>query len=232
MKDLTRAWVLKAEADLETANREVAVEERPNYDAVCFHAHQCAERYLKARLQQEDIPFPETNHLVVLLHLCLDLEPSWIDCIDHLRFLTSALMHVQEAEAVARELSGPVWVVKSQIHAGGRGAGHFKNDSDGRGGVCVVKSIEEVGKAAEAMLGSVLITRQTGPEGREVKRVYIEEGADIQRELYLGMLVDRANGRVTVVASTEGGMEIEEVAAKTPDKIIKVLLILFDRVLS
>lgn len=101
MKLLTRAWVLKAEADLDTAGRELEASERPNYDAVCFHAHQCAERYLKARLQQDEVPFPETNHLVVLLHLCLDLEPAWIDCIDHLRFLTSALMHVQEAESVA-----------------------------------------------------------------------------------------------------------------------------------
>ncbi|PWC51524.1 succinyl-CoA synthetase subunit beta, partial [Azospirillum sp. TSA6c] len=128
----------------------------------------------------------------------------------------------QEAETVARELGGPVWVVKSQIHAGGRGAGRFKNNPEGKGGVRVVKSIEEVGKNAAEMLNSVLVTKQTGAEGREVKRLYIEEGADIKRELYLGMLIDRATGRVTIMASTEGGMEIEEVAHNTPEKIIKV----------
>ncbi|HEX7006060.1 MAG TPA: ATP-grasp domain-containing protein, partial [Alphaproteobacteria bacterium] len=88
-----------------------------------------------------------------------------------------------EAEKVARELGGPVWVVKSQIHAGGRGAGRFKDDPKGKGGVRVVKSIEEVKAAAAAMLGHVLVTKQTGPAGREVKRVYIEEGCDIKREL-------------------------------------------------
>ncbi|HYG84777.1 MAG TPA: ATP-grasp domain-containing protein, partial [Azospirillum sp.] len=118
----------------------------------------------------------------------------------------------QEAETVARELGGPVWVVKSQIHAGGRGAGRFKGNEQGKGGVRVVKSVEEVGKNAADMLGKVLVTKQTGPEGKEVKRIYVEEGADIKRELYLGMLVDRASGTVTVIASTEGGMEIEEVA--------------------
>src|SRR5437763_16209618 len=92
-----------------------------------------------------------------------------------------------EAEAVARELGGPIWVVKSQIHAGGRGAGRFKNDPHGRGGVRVVKSVEEVGADAAAMLGHVLVTKQTGPAGKEVKRVYVEEGCDIARELYLGM---------------------------------------------
>ena len=128
----------------------------------------------------------------------------------------------QEAETVARELGGPVWVVKSQIHAGGRGAGRFKDNPEGKGGVRVVKSIEEVGKNASEMLGHVLVTKQTGPEGREVKRIYVEEGADIKRELYLGMLTDRATGRVTIMASTEGGMEIEEVAHNTPEKIVKV----------
>jgi succinyl-CoA synthetase beta subunit len=128
----------------------------------------------------------------------------------------------EEAESVARQLGGSVWVVKSQIHAGGRGAGHFANDPSGKGGVRVVKSVEDVGKNAAAMLGQVLVTKQTGPEGREVKRVYIEEGCDIKRELYLGMLVDRATGRVTLMASTEGGMEIEEVAAAHPEKILKV----------
>jgi len=127
-----------------------------------------------------------------------------------------------EAEKVARELGGPVWVVKSQIHAGGRGAGRFKDDSNGKGGVRVVKSIDEVKKNAAAMIGKTLITKQTGPKGKEVKRIYVEEGCDIKRELYLGMLVDRGTHRVTIMASTEGGMDIEEVAHKTPEKIIKI----------
>jgi len=118
-----------------------------------------------------------------------------------------------EAEAVARELGGPVWVVKAQIHAGGRGKG---------GGVKVVRSLDEVKAAAEAMIGMTLVTHQTGPAGREVKRVYVEEGCDIARELYLGMLIDRDAQRVVMMASTEGGVEIEEVAAKSPDKILKV----------
>ncbi len=127
-----------------------------------------------------------------------------------------------EAEKVARELGGPVWVVKSQIHAGGRGAGRFKDDPNGKGGVRVVKSIDEVKKNAAAMIGKTLITKQTGPKGKEVKRIYVEEGCDIKRELYLGMLVDRGTHRVTIMASTEGGMDIEEVAHKTPEKIIKI----------
>ena len=126
----------------------------------------------------------------------------------------------QEAEGVARELGGPVWVVKSQIHAGGRGAGKFKGNPDGKGGVRVVKSIEQVGRDTLEMLGHVLITKQTGPEGKEVKRVYIEEGCDIKRELYLSMLIDRGSSQVTIIASTEGGMAIEDVAAATPEKII------------
>ena len=118
-----------------------------------------------------------------------------------------------EAEAVAKDLGGPVWVVKAQIHAGGRGKG---------GGVKVVKSVEDVRDAANQMLGMQLITHQTGPAGKEVKRVYVEQGCDIARELYLSFLIDRATSRITVMASTEGGMDIEEVAAKTPDKILKV----------
>src|SRR3954451_20759559 len=129
-----------------------------------------------------------------------------------------------EAEKVANELGGPVWVVKSQIHAGGRGAGRFQNNPEGKGGVRVVKSVEDVVSNAGEMLGQVLVTKQTGPAGKEVKRLYIEEGADIKRELYLGLLIDRATSRVTIMASTEGGMEIEEVAAKTPDKILKVAI--------
>jgi succinyl-CoA synthetase beta subunit len=121
----------------------------------------------------------------------------------------------KEAEKVAAELGGPVWVVKAQIHAGGRGKA---------GGVKVVKNGADVPGVAKAMLGMKLVTHQTGPEGKEVKRVYIEEGCDIARELYLGMLIDRATGRVTLMASTEGGMDIEEVAAKTPEKILRVAI--------
>ncbi|MDE0059550.1 MAG: acetate--CoA ligase family protein, partial [Defluviicoccus sp.] len=118
-----------------------------------------------------------------------------------------------EAVDAANALGGPVWVVKAQIHAGGRGKG---------GGVRVVRSVDDVRDAAQAMIGMNLVTHQTGPEGRRVKRVYIEEGCDIARELYLGMLVDRETGRVTVMASTEGGVEIERVAADAPEKIITV----------
>jgi len=118
-----------------------------------------------------------------------------------------------EAVKAAEQLGGPVWVVKAQIHAGGRGKG---------GGVKVVKSIDEVRAEAERMLGMTLVTHQTGPEGKEVGRVYIEEGSDIARELYLSALVDRATSRVSFIASTEGGMDIEEVAEKTPEKIITV----------
>ncbi len=114
---------------------------------------------------------------------------------------------------MAKELGGPVWVVKAQIHAGGRGKG---------GGVKVVKSIEDVTAAVKQMIGMRLVTHQTGPQGKDVKRVYIEDGCDIARELYLGMLIDRTTSRVTVMASTEGGMEIEEVAAETPEKILRV----------
>lgn len=129
-----------------------------------------------------------------------------------------------DAVAAAEKLGGPVYVVKSQIHAGGRGAGHFANDPDRStgGGVRVVKSIDAVKDAARFMLGNTLVTKQTGPEGKEVKRLYIEAGCDIARELYLSLLVDRATSRVTIVASTEGGMDIETVAEETPEKIIQV----------
>jgi len=130
----------------------------------------------------------------------------------------------EEAEAAARELGGPVWVVKSQIHAGGRGAGRFQDDPDGAGGVRVCKSLDQVKANAGKMLGHVLVTKQTGAAGKEVKRLYIEDGCDIARELYLGMLIDRATSRITIMASTEGGMEIEEVAARTPEKILKVAI--------
>jgi succinyl-CoA synthetase beta subunit len=127
-----------------------------------------------------------------------------------------------EAVEGAKKLPGPVYVVKSQIHAGGRGAGRFKEDPNGKGGVRVVKSIEDVKAAAEAMIGKTLVTKQTGPAGKVVSRVYVEDGCDIKRELYLGLLVDRDTSRVVIMASTEGGMEIEEVAANHPEKILKV----------
>ncbi|MEE3503156.1 ADP-forming succinate--CoA ligase subunit beta [Acidiphilium acidophilum] len=128
----------------------------------------------------------------------------------------------EEAAQAAAKLPGPVYVVKSQIHAGGRGAGHFKDDPQGKGGVRIAKSPAEVGAAAEAMLGHTLITRQTGPHGRVVRRVYVEAGCDIKRELYLSLLVDRAKSEIVIMASTEGGMEIEEVAEHHPEKIIRV----------
>ncbi len=127
-----------------------------------------------------------------------------------------------EAAAAARKLPGPVYVVKSQIHAGGRGAGRFADDPSGKGGVRIAKSPEEVARAAEAMIGHVLVTKQTGAAGRRVNRVYVEAGCDIKRELYLSLLIDRATSRVTIMASTEGGMEIEEVAAHHPEKILRV----------
>jgi len=128
----------------------------------------------------------------------------------------------EEAVKAAESLPGPVYVVKSQIHAGGRGAGHFAEDPAGKGGVRVVKSIADAKAAAEAMLGKTLVTKQTGEAGKLVSRVYVEDGCDIKRELYLGLLVDRDTSRVTIMASTEGGMEIEEVAEHHPEKILKV----------
>jgi succinyl-CoA synthetase beta subunit len=121
----------------------------------------------------------------------------------------------EEAEAAARALGGPTWVVKAQIHAGGRGKG---------GGVKLARSVEEVRQLAAQMLGMTLVTYQTGPAGRQVRRVYVEDGCDIARELYLAALIDRAEARLTLIASTEGGVDIEEVAAKTPEKIIKVAI--------
>ncbi len=129
-----------------------------------------------------------------------------------------------EASTAAVKLGGKIWVVKSQIHAGGRGAGHFADNPDGGGGVRLAKSDTEVRAHAEAMLGKTLVTKQTGPEGKEVKRIYIEEGCDIARELYLSLLVDRETSRIMIVASTEGGMDIEAVAEETPEKIATVAI--------
>jgi succinyl-CoA synthetase beta subunit len=127
-----------------------------------------------------------------------------------------------EAAAAAEKLPGPIYVVKSQIHAGGRGAGRFEDDPNGGGGVRVVRSIDEVRAVADAMIGHVLITKQTGGAGRSVHRVYVEAGCEIARELYFSLLVDRLSGRIVLVASSEGGMEIEEVAANNPEKILRV----------
>ncbi len=131
-----------------------------------------------------------------------------------------AIMDAGDAKAAAEELGGPIWVVKSQIHAGGRGKGKFKGNEDGAGGVRVVKSVEEVVSNAKEMLGEVLVTHQTGPAGKQVNRLYIEDGANIKRELYLSLLVDRETSRISFIASTEGGMDIEQVAADTPEKIL------------
>ena len=128
---------------------------------------------------------------------------------------------VEEAVKAAEQLGGPVFVVKSQIHAGGHGKGKFQGlGPDAKGGVRVLKSVEDVKTNAAEMLGRVLVTHQTGPAGKQVNRLYIEEGAAIAKEFYLSLLVDRETSRVSVVASTEGGMDIEDVARATPEKII------------
>src|ERR687884_284464 len=127
---------------------------------------------------------------------------------------------VEDVEAAAKELGGPVWVVKSQIHAGGRGKGKFKEaDAGDKGGVRLARSADEVKTYVRQMLGRTLVTVQTGPAGKQVGRLYIEEGSDIASEFYLSALVDRATSRVAFVVSTEGGMDIETVAHDTPEKI-------------
>jgi succinyl-CoA synthetase beta subunit len=131
-----------------------------------------------------------------------------------------AAMSADEAVAAAEKLPGPLWVVKAQIHAGGRGKGKFKElGPDAKGGVRLARSVEEVRAASEEMLGKTLVTIQTGPEGKQVQRLYITDGVDIAQEFYLALLVDRGSGRIAVVASTEGGMDIEAVAHDTPEKI-------------
>ncbi len=134
-----------------------------------------------------------------------------------------AITSADEAADAAAKLPGPLYVVKSQIHAGGRGKGKFKElGAEAKGGVRLAKSIDEVVANAKEMLGNTLVTKQTGPAGKQVNRLYIEDGADIARELYLSILIDRTTGAVAFVVSTEGGMDIEAVAEETPDRIITV----------
>ncbi|MCP8895963.1 ADP-forming succinate--CoA ligase subunit beta [Shinella daejeonensis] len=136
-----------------------------------------------------------------------------------------AIFSADEAEAAARKLPGPLYVVKSQIHAGGRGKGKFKElGPDAKGGVRLARSVEDVVANSREMLGNTLVTKQTGEAGKQVNRLYIEDGADIDRELYLSILVDRSVGKVAFVVSTEGGMDIEAVAEETPEKIVTVAI--------
>ena len=127
-----------------------------------------------------------------------------------------------DIDTAVDSIQTPVMVVKSQIHAGGRGAGKFKDSGDEKGGVRVCFSKDEAKDNAKKMFGKTLVTKQTGPSGKQVNRLYIEEGCDIKKEYYLSMLVDRATSSISIIASTEGGMEIEEVAEKEPEKIITV----------
>lgn len=133
-------------------------------------------------------------------------------------------MSVDEAVAAAEKLGSDLFVVKAQIHAGGRGAGHFKDALDDKGGVRLCKTVDEVREAAEAMMGKVLVTKQTGPEGKEVQRLYVTDGVDISKEYYCSLLLDRATSQITFMVSTEGGMDIEEVAEENPDAITKVAI--------
>jgi succinyl-CoA synthetase beta subunit len=134
-----------------------------------------------------------------------------------------AALSVEEAVAAAEKLPGPLWIVKAQIHAGGRGKGKFKElGPDAKGGVRLARSIDEVRSNAEEMLGKTLVTIQTGAEGKQVNRLYVTDGVDIAKEYYLALLVDRASGRIAMVASTEGGMDIEAVAHDTPEKITTI----------
>jgi len=136
-----------------------------------------------------------------------------------------AALSVEEAVAAAKQLPGPLYVVKAQIHAGGRGKGKFKElGPDAKGGVRLAKSIEEVEAFAKEMLGNTLVTIQTGEAGKQVNRLYVTDGVDIAKEYYLSMLVDRKTGRVAMIVSTEGGMDIEEVAHNTPDKIATITI--------
>jgi succinyl-CoA synthetase beta subunit len=131
---------------------------------------------------------------------------------------------VDEAIQIAQEMGGDAWMVKAQIHAGGRRAGHFEDAPQGEGGVRIAKSVADIKKHAEQMLGHALITTQTRPSGSDVERVYVEQACDVQSELYLGMLVDRNSGRVTLIASAAGGIYIESIAEKHPESIIKLVI--------
>src|SRR3546814_557457 len=134
-------------------------------------------------------------------------------------------MSVEEAVAATGKLPGPLYVVKAQIHAGGRGKGKFKElGPDAKGGVRLARTIEDVEAAAKDMLGNTLVTIQTGDAGKQVNRLYVTDGADIKKEYYLALLVDRATSRIAVVASTEGGMDIETVAHNTPDKLHTIVI--------
>ena len=136
-----------------------------------------------------------------------------------------AAMSVADAVEAARQLPGPLWVVKSQIHAGGRGKGRFKElGESAKGGVRLAHSIDEVREHSAEMLGKTLVTIQTGPAGKQVQRLYITDGVDIAKEFYLALLVDRESGRIAIVASTEGGMDIETVAHETPEKITTITI--------
>ncbi|MGH6681338.1 MAG: ATP-grasp domain-containing protein, partial [Bradyrhizobium sp.] len=130
-------------------------------------------------------------------------------------------LRAEDAETAVKAVPGPVWVVKSQIHAGGRGKGRFKEASAGdKGGVRLARSVEEARQFVKQMLGATLVTVQTGPNGKQVNRLYIEEGSDIEKELYLSLLVNRETSEVSFVVSTEGGVNIEDVAHHTPEKIV------------
>jgi succinyl-CoA synthetase beta subunit len=133
------------------------------------------------------------------------------------------VLRAEDAKTAAGEIDGPIWVVKAQIHAGGRGKGRFREPEAGdKGGVRVTRSVGEAAEQARQMLGRTLVTKQTGPAGKQVNRVYIEDGSEIARELYLALLVDRGSSRISFVASTEGGMDIEQVAQDTPEKIFSL----------
>lgn len=133
-------------------------------------------------------------------------------------------MSVEEAVKAAESMETDLYVVKAQIHAGGRGAGHFTDNPEGKGGVRLCKTVEEVKDAAEAMMGKTLVTKQTGPEGKDVQRLYVTDGVDIEKEYYCSVLLDRATSKVTFMVSLEGGMEIEEVAEENPDAIKRVAI--------
>ena len=130
--------------------------------------------------------------------------------------------NLETLDADIKDLKGPPWVVKSQIHAGGRGAGHFKNSFNNKGGVQVVFEQNEVSSIAQSMMGNILITKQTGEKGKMVNRIFIEEGCDIEREFYLSLLVDRNKSKIMMMISAAGGMDIEEVALNNPEKIINI----------